>query len=79
MLWHGTPAQQQATRHTLVSVLETLLRLAHPLMPFITEEIWQNVAPLAGVGFKAGDSLMLQAYPRVDDSKLDEVALADQA
>jgi len=78
VLWHGTPAQQQATRHTLVSVLETLLRLAHPLMPFITEEIWQNVAPLAGVGFKAGDSLMLQAYPRVDDSKLDEVALADQ-
>ena len=78
VLWHGTQAQQQATRHTLVSVLETLLRLAHPLMPFITEEIWQNVAPLAGVGFKAGDSLMLQAYPREDASKLDQAALADQ-
>ncbi len=78
VLWHGTPAQQQATRHTLVSVLETLLRLAHPLMPFISEEIWKNVAPLAGVGFNEGDTLMLQAYPAFDAAKVDEAVLADQ-
>jgi valyl-tRNA synthetase len=78
VLWHGTPAQQQATRHTLVTVLETLLRLVHPLMPFISEEIWKNVAPLAGVGFSEGDTLMLQAYPAFDAAQVDEAALADQ-
>ncbi|MFC3912726.1 valine--tRNA ligase [Pseudaeromonas sharmana] len=78
VLWNGTPAQQQATRHTLVTVLETLLRLVHPLMPFISEEIWQNVAPLADVGFQSGDTLMLQAYPAFDAARVDEAVLADQ-
>lgn len=59
----GTEAQLRGTRHTLVTVLEQLLRMLHPIIPFITEEIWQRVAPLADAAYQ-GQSIMLQAYPQ---------------
>ncbi|MBW3846169.1 valine--tRNA ligase [Aeromonas hydrophila] len=75
VLTKGSEAEQRAARHTLVSVLETLLRLAHPIIPFITETIWKSVAPLAGVH---ADTIMIQAFPEFDAAKVDEAAMADQ-
>lgn len=75
VLWHGSDAEQRATRNTLVTVLENLLRLAHPIMPFMTETIWMSVAPLAGIH---ADTLMLQPFPVYDAAAVDETAMADQ-
>ncbi len=63
----SSKAKQRGTRHTLVNVLETLLRLSHPLMPFITEEIWQRVKPLTNI---TGETVMLQPYPTADTDKI---------
>jgi valyl-tRNA synthetase len=75
-LQSGDEALQRGTRQTLVQVLETLLRLAHPIIPFITEEIWQRVAPLAG---KTGATILLQAYPKADPQQADPPAEREMA
>ncbi len=69
----ASPALQRGTRQTLIEVLETVLRLLHPLMPFVTEEIWQQVGKRAGI---AGDTIMLRPYPPVSDAS-DDAAIAD--
>jgi valyl-tRNA synthetase len=70
----GTPAQQRATRRTLLRVLETILRMAHPLIPFITETLWQTVAPKTGkvISEQAKQTIALQAYPVAQLDKVDE-------
>ena len=70
----SSDAAKRGTRRTLVRVLEALLRLLHPIIPFITEEAWQAVAPLAG---KNADTIMLQAFPQADNSKIDAEAVAE--
>ncbi len=71
---NSSMAIQNGARLTLVSVLETVLRLAHPIIPFITEDIWQRVAPLIKI---QGKTIMMQNYPIADNNKVDQDAVAD--
>ncbi|MFH0265899.1 valine--tRNA ligase [Vibrio rumoiensis] len=75
VLWKGTEAKQRATRRTLITVLEKTLRLAHPVIPYITESIWQSVKPL--VDGVEGDTIMTQAMPQFDENNFDQKALDD--
>ena len=72
-LQQGNETQQRTTRRTLVRVLEVILRLLHPIMPFITEELWQTIAPLANANHT--ESIMIADWPKADDSKIHQSAL----
>jgi valyl-tRNA synthetase len=72
----GTDAQKRATRRTLIRTLETIMRLAHPIIPFITEELWQKVSVVAG---RPGESVSVSAYPVSQADRIDEVAEAHVA
>lgn len=77
VLWDKSPESEplkKGTRRTLIRVLEVILRLTHPLMPFITEEIWQKIKPLAGA---TGETIMLARYPIAQEEKIDQQALKD--
>ncbi|WP_447870021.1 valine--tRNA ligase [Serratia fonticola] len=71
---NGSEVEQRGTRNTLITVLEALLRLAHPIIPFITETIWQRVKPLTG---ETADTIMLQPFPAFDAALEDQQALND--
>jgi len=76
VLFKGSEAQQRGTRNTLITILESLLRLMHPMMPYITETIWQRVAPLAGLE-TAGTSIMVQGFPAYNEASVDAKAMED--
>ncbi|WP_032097335.1 MULTISPECIES: valine--tRNA ligase [unclassified Alteromonas] len=73
----SSEAEKRGTRHTLINVLESLLRLMHPIMPFITDTIWQRVVPLSALKIEDGASIMVQPFPEVDTAKQDDTVLAD--
>ena len=75
ILWKGTAAQQRGTRRTLITVLEKTLRLAHPVIPYITETIWQSIKPL--VDGVEGETIMLQALPQYNQANFNQKALDD--
>ncbi len=74
-IWKGNDKEKNDTMHTLLVVLEQMLRLAHPIIPFITEEIWRNVAPLIVKDYQEGSTIMLQSFPEFDAKLTDDKAM----